>query len=167
MGEAERVDVDELYRSQRLPMVRLAYLLVDDLATAEDVVQAAFVGLWRHRGSLRQPEAAVGYLRRSVVNEARSMLRRRRTVRSHLRVAEPTQAEPADALVLRAEEHDDVLALVRHLPPRMQEVLILRYWSGLSETEIAKTLGVSAGTVKSQASRALSRLQTKLEEPDD
>ncbi len=157
--ESPRVDIDELFRTHRLPMVRLAHLLVDDLASAEDVVQAAFFGLWRNQRTLRNPDAAAGYLRRAVVNESRSTLRRRRTVRLHLRAADPDDGEPADAHLLRTEEHRHVLGQVQALPPRQREVLVLRYWSNLSEAEIAQTLGISPGTVKSQASRALARLQ--------
>jgi RNA polymerase sigma-70 factor (sigma-E family) len=158
-AQTHQVDIDALYRTHRLTMVRLACLLVDDLSSAEVVVQAAFFGMWRNQRTLRSSDAAVGYLRRAVVNESRSALRRRRTVRLHLKAAEPDEAEPADAQVLRNEDHREVLEQVRRLPPRQREVLVLRYWSSLSEAEIAETLGITPGTVKSQASRALARLQ--------
>ncbi|WP_186525977.1 SigE family RNA polymerase sigma factor [Leekyejoonella antrihumi] len=158
----ENVDLAALYETHHLSMVRLARLLVDDLATAEDVVQDAFLGMHRRRDGLRDPGAAVGYLRRAVVNQARSTLRRRRTVRAHLRVAEPDVGPPADAEVLLGEEHREVLAAVDELPTRQREVLVLRYWSELSEAEIADALGISRGTVKSQASRAMATLSNKL-----
>jgi len=156
------IDVPALYATHRLRLVRMAILLVDDQASAEDVVQDAFIGLHRNVGRIRDPEAAVGYLRTSVVNHARSMLRRRGTARKHLRVAEPEIAESADSDVLLAEEHREVLAAVRKLPPRQQEVLVLRYWSNLSEAEIAEALGISRGAVKSQASRAMDKLEQML-----
>lgn len=158
----ESVDLAALYEAHHLSMVRLARLLVDDLATAEDVVQDAFLGMHRRKGGLRDPGAAVGYLRRAVVNQARSTLRRRRTVREHLRVAEPDVGPPADTEVLLSEEHQEVLAAVNELPTRQREVLVLRYWSELSEAEIADALGISKGTVKSQASRAMATLTKKL-----
>ena len=159
MGDrSSLIDVDALYRTHRLAMLRLALLLVDDIGSAEDVVQSAFVGLSRNQVRVRGPESAVGYLRRAVVNGSRSALRRRRTARLHLRAAEPEAGEPLDACVVRSEEHGQDLALVRQLPPRQREVLVLRYRSGLSEGEIAAALGISTGTVKSQASRALSHL---------
>lgn len=158
------VDLAELYAVHHLRMVRLARLMVDDLATAEDVVQDAFLGLHRNSARLRDPGAAVGYIRQAVLNQARSTLRRRRTVRAHLKVAEPEIAPPADTDVLLAEEHSQVMAAVRRLPQRQQEVLVLRFWSGLSESEIAEAMGVSNGTVKSQASRAMKSLQKYLEE---
>ena len=100
----------------------------------------------------------VGYLRQAVVNQSRSMLRRRRTVREHLKVAEPEVAPPADTDVMLSEEHQEVLRAVDQLPPRQREVLVLRYWSDMSEAEIADALGISKGTVKSQASRAMATL---------
>jgi RNA polymerase sigma-70 factor (sigma-E family) len=153
--------VSMLYATHRLALVRLAVLLVDDQASAEDVVQDAFVGLHRHRSQLRDPEAAVGYLRTAVVNGARSALRRRGTQRRFLqRRTTPEYPEEADSAVLLAEEHRTVLRAVRGLPQRQQEILALRYWSNLTEAEIAQTLGISRGAVKSQASRAIDKLET-------
>lgn len=157
------LDLADLYAAHHLSMVRLARLLVDDLATAEDVVQDAFLGLHRNQASVRDPGAAVGYIRRAVINQARSTLRRRRTVRAHLKVAEPEVGPAADADLIIAEEHREVLRAVGLLPERQREVLVLRFWSDLSEAEIAAAMGVSKGTVKSQASRAMKTLQKHLE----
>ena len=152
-------DIVHLYRRHRMALVRLARLLVDDQATAEDIVQDAFAGMYRNVNRVRDPSAALAYLRTAVVNGSRSTLRRRRTARGHLRVAEPDHAEAADTPVVVAEEHRAVLAAVRTLPPRQREVLVLRYWSGLTETEIADAMGISAGGVRSQASRAMDKLE--------
>lgn len=160
----QELDLADLYAAHHLSMVRLARLLVDDLATAEDVVQDAFLGLHRNQGSIRDPGAAAGYIRRAVINQARSTLRRRRTVRAHLKVAEPEVGPAADAELIVSEEHREVLQAVRRLPERQREVLVLRFWSGMSEAEIASAMGVSKGTVKSQASRAMKTLQKHLEE---
>ena len=156
------VDVHALYTAHWRYLVRLAVLLVDDVASAEDVVQDAFVALHRKSGDLRDPEAALGYLRTTVLNLSRSVLRRRQVVRKHLRVAEPEATAPADHDVLLRDEHRAALAAVRRLPRHQREVLILRYWSGLSEREIAQTLGISPGSVKSAASRGLAALQKAL-----
>ena len=163
-----RVDADTgvaaLFRSHRVGMVRLAILLVDDLETAEDVVQEAFAGLHRKWAALTGDQIAVAYLRACVVNGARSALRRRRTVRSHLRsVGVPPPAEPADAAALLADEHRQVLAALAQLPDRQREVLVLRYWAQLSEAEIAATLSISLGAVKSSASRGRAALAVALE----
>ncbi|WP_285477891.1 SigE family RNA polymerase sigma factor [Amycolatopsis sp. NBRC 101858] len=150
----------ELFRAHRPGLVRLAVLLLGDRALAEDVVQDAFVALVR-RPPLADPAAAGGYLRVSVVNGARSA-QRRAAVRLRHRRAERDDGPPADAGALLGEEHREVLAAVRRLPRRQREVLVLRYWSGLSEAEIAHTLGVSRGTVKTCASRALAKLEGQL-----
>ena len=157
-----RVDVPGLYDRHWRAMVRLAVLLVDDVASAEDVVQDAFVALHRRSGELRDPDAAVGYLRASVVNLSRSVIRRRQTARRHLRVSEPEATAGADAEVLLRDEHRAALAAVRSLPRRQQEVIVLRYWSNLSEREISEALGISAGAVKSTASRAVAALHERL-----
>jgi RNA polymerase sigma-70 factor (sigma-E family) len=150
-----------LYESQRTALVRLAVLLVDDRAAAEDVVQDAFLALQR-RWHAVDPLAAAGYLRTSVVNGARSVLRRRGVARRHLRAAEPDEGPAADLALLLDEEHRQVVQALRTLPRRQREVLVLRYWSELSETEIATTLGIARGTVKSSASRGLSALEQRL-----
>jgi RNA polymerase sigma-70 factor (sigma-E family) len=159
---APSVDLAQLYATQRLPLVRLATLLVDDVQSAEDVVQDAFVALHRKAGDLRDPDAGLAYLRTSVLNLSRSVIRRRQVARKHLKVAEPEGTAGADHDVLVRDEHRQALAAVRTLPPRQREVLVLRYWSGLSEREIAETLGISPGSVKSAASRAMATLQTIL-----
>jgi RNA polymerase sigma-70 factor (sigma-E family) len=159
---AGTVDLRTLYDAHWRYLVRLATLLVDDVASAEDVVQDAFVALHRKAGDLRDPDAGLAYLRTSVLNLSRSVIRRRQVARKHLKVAEPEGTAGADHDVLVRDEHRQALAAVRTLPPRQREVLVLRYWSGLSEREIAETLGISPGSVKSAASRAMATLQTIL-----
>lgn len=161
-GEPEGLDLDELYTSTYHDMVRLARQFVDDVESAQDVVHDAFLGLYRNRHNLESPANARAYLRTAVMNQARSALRRRRTAREHLAVAEPETAPGSDEPVLLADEHAEVLRHLDALPARMKEVLVLRYWEGLSEAEIAKTLGISTGTVKSQASRAMKKLTVSM-----
>lgn len=155
--------VSQLYHAHRLSMVRLAVLLVDDLGTAEDVVQDAFTALYRRYGErITEVDNALGYLRTSVVNTARSVLRRRRTARAWI---PPVTADvpSAEASVVLDEAHREVLAALGRLTPRRRQVLVLRYWADLSEAEIAETLGISRGSVKSNASRALDALERILE----
>ena len=156
------VDLQDLYTAHWRYLVRLAVLLVDDVASAEDVVQDSFVALHKRSGTLRDPDAALAYLRTTVLNRSRSVIRRRQVARKHLRVAEPDATPPADFDVLVREEHRAALAAVRRLPRHQREVLVLRYWSGLSEREIAQTLGISQGSVKSAASRGLAAVQKML-----
>ncbi len=149
--------IDELYRSHRMGMVRLAILLVDDVVSAEDVVQEAFAGLYKQWGSLRDTGAAIGYLRTAVVNGSRSMLRRRRTARAYV-PPDPGTARSAESLAIMSAEHRAVVEAMQELAPRQREVLVLRYYGGLSEAEIAASTGLSKGTVKSTASRAVAKL---------
>jgi RNA polymerase sigma-70 factor (sigma-E family) len=146
--------LSDLYRDHRMRMVRLAVLLVDDPSTAEDVVQEAFTGLHRHWSGLRDEAAAVGYLRTAVVNGSRSVLRRRRTARDYV-PPHQVNARSAESLAMLSAEHQAVVDALSTLPPRQREVLVLRYYGGLSEAEIADATGISRGTVKSTASRAL------------
>ncbi|MFJ2825363.1 RNA polymerase sigma factor [Streptomyces toxytricini] len=160
---APRPTVSELYHAHRLSMVRLAVLLVDDLATAEDVVQDAFTALYRRHGEdIAEVDNALGYLRTAVVNTSRSVLRRRRTARAWTPPA-PADVPSAEEHVVLDEAHREVLAALARLTPRRRQVLVLRYWAELSEAEIAATLGISRGAVKSNASRALDALERILE----
>lgn len=151
------ITIDDLYRTHRMQMVRLAILLVDDLASAEDVVQEAFAGLYRNWNGLRDRNAAIGYLRTAVVNGSRSMLRRRRTARAYV-PPDPGTARSAESLAMLSTEHQAVVTALGDLAPRQREVLVLRYYGGLSEAEIAAATGLSKGTVKSTASRAVAKL---------
>ncbi|MFJ9179194.1 RNA polymerase sigma factor [Streptomyces sp. NPDC102360] len=155
--------IGELYHAHRLRMVRLAVLLVDDLGTAEDVVQDAFTALYRRHGEdITEVDNALGYLRTAVVNTARSVLRRRRTARAWTPPPAGEAPSAEDSVVLD-EAHREVLDALSRLTPRRREVLVLRYWADLSEAEIAATLGISKGAVKSNASRALDALEKSLE----
>ncbi|MFE4925153.1 sigma-70 family RNA polymerase sigma factor, partial [Streptomyces sp. NPDC056661] len=103
----------------------------------------------------------VPYLRRAVVNRARSVLRRRR-VADAFRPDRQLHAHSAQEVVLLAIEHRDLLQALRLLAPRQREILVLRYWAGLSEAEIAETMGISRGAVKSMAHRSLAALRKRL-----
>jgi len=158
---------DTLYRSHALGLVRLALLLVGDRTTAEDVVQDAFLGLYRGWSRVRDPDKALSYLRTSVVNGCRSVRRARRT--AWLRAQRHQEHEPpvwsAEAAALAGEDRREVLTAVARLPRRQREVLALRYYAELGDAEIASVLGVSRGTVSSTASRALAALAHELGAP--
>jgi RNA polymerase sigma-70 factor (sigma-E family) len=161
-AEAPLLTLEDLYRQHRTRLVRLAILLVDEAATAEDVVQEAFTGLHRHWSGLRDEAAALGYLRTAVVNGSRSVLRRRKTARGYV-PPHQANARSAESLAMLTTEHQAVVVALGQLPPRQREVLVLRYYGGMSEAEIAAATGVSRGTVKSSSSRALDALQRILE----
>ncbi len=155
--------ITELYAAHYVRLVRLATLLQGDHAVAEEVVQDAFVALHRRWRRLRDPAAAVGYLRTSVVHGCRSIQRRRGVAARH--PADPPVHEPS------AEHHavldaatSAVVDALRELPDRQREALVLRYYGGLSESEIARAMKISNGAVKSHASRGMAGLRAALAE---
>ncbi|HSK27154.1 MAG TPA: SigE family RNA polymerase sigma factor [Jiangellales bacterium] len=153
--------VTAMFVAHHARLVGLARLLVDDLGTAEDVVQDAFAALYRRWGRLRDTDAALAYLHSAVLNGARSTLRRRR-VRRLAVVPVPSPEVSAEHEVVRSEEVRLVREQLRHLPRRQREVLVLRYYLDRTEAQIAEVLGVSPGSVKTHASRGLSSLSTRL-----
>jgi RNA polymerase sigma-70 factor (sigma-E family) len=153
--------VEELYRGHALRLTRMAVLLVGDKPSAEDVVQEAFLGLFRGLGRLSDPCRAAAYLRVSVLNGCRSVLRARTRARLRGAAADCPAVWSAESAVLAGEDRREVLAAVARLPRRQREVLVLRYFLDLTDSEIAADLGVSRGTVVSTASRALTALARK------
>jgi RNA polymerase sigma-70 factor (sigma-E family) len=159
--------VSALYAAHWRGLVRLAWLLVHDQQAAEDVVQEAFVATYRRWGSLRSPDAALGYLRTATVNGSRSALRKR-GVRERYAAAQalsPDHTRPVDSAETSAlvrTQRDEVLGVLYALPSRQREVLVLRYYLDLSESAIADALGISRGAVKSHASRGISTLRSRL-----
>lgn len=150
-----------LFQSHARKLVHVAVLLVGDEGLAEEVVQEAYLGLhrrWKRKGPPENPEA---YLRTSVVNGCRSALRRRQTAR-RARIPHPVPESAADAATLRREEQAEVLAALDRLSRRQREVLVLRFYLGLDDTEIGAALGVSRGTVSSTISRALRGMEDLL-----
>ncbi len=138
-------------------------LLVGDQNSAEDVVHEAFLGLCRSMPRLRDPDKALPYLRASVLNGCRSVLRARRRARLR-RVPHEPPVWSAESAALCHEDRRAVLAATARLPRRQREVLALRYYLDLTDDEIAQVLRVSRGTVSSTASRALAALARDLRE---
>ncbi|MFW5419589.1 MULTISPECIES: SigE family RNA polymerase sigma factor [Nocardiopsis] len=155
--------VTQLYSEHYRPLVRLAALLVRDHATAEEVVQDAFVamhGAWRR---LRDPNKALSYLRQSVVNRARSVLRHRAVVEKHAPKALP-DAPSAEHGAMGELERAAVIEALRKLPTRQREAIVLRYYGDLSEAQIANAMGISRGAVKSHTARGIAALRSVLEQ---
>lgn len=152
--------VEQLYAAHWRQLVRLSMLLVRDLGTAEEVVQDTFVALHDRWSRLRDPERALAYLRQSVVNRSRSVLRHRKVEAKHAPL--PRVAAGADESALAHAARDAVLDAMRALPGRQREVVALRYYLDQSEADIATTLGISRGAVKSHASRGLAALKLSL-----
>lgn len=155
--------VTALYSAHYRSLVRLAALLLRDIATAEEVVQDAFVamhGAWRR---LRNPDKALSYLRQSVVNRSRSVLRHRAVVEKYAPKGLPDAPSAENGAIVELERSAVVKAL-GGLPRRQREALVLRYYGDLSEAEIAKTMGISRGAVKSHTARGMAALRSVLEQ---
>lgn len=108
-----------------------------------------------------EPDKALAYLRRCVVNRSRSVLRRRAVTERHQGDREPV-APSAESLTLRRWEAQHILACLRRLPARQREALVLRYYADLSEAEIADAMRVSVGAVKAHTARGRARLRAML-----
>jgi RNA polymerase sigma-70 factor (sigma-E family) len=150
------------FAAARLPsLLRFAHLVTADASLAEDVVQTALAktALAWHR--IERKDDPVAYVRRAIVNTAANHWRRKPW--RERPVAElPDRPGQYDAQAAY-DERDAMWRALATLPPKQRAVLVLRYYSGLSEAEIADELGCSRGTVKSQASKALARLRTSAE----
>lgn len=153
--------VAELYQAHGLALVRTAMMLVGDKPTAEDVVQDAFIGLYRAVPRLSDTGKALAYLRASVINGCRSVHRARQRA-----FRRPVQHAPAvwsaESAALAREESRLAMQAVSRLPARAREVLALRYYLDLPDAEIAAALGISRSSVSSTASRALAVLAREL-----
>ena len=159
-------DLEALYREHRTALVRLGALALGDADQAEEVVHDVFARLYRRHLRLDDPDRVGAYLRSAVLNGCRSRFRRRgASSRATLRLAGERSTEPAspEGLALSAALRAQVLDAIRRLPARQRDCVLLRYYLDLSEAEIARTLGISAGTVKSSTARARQALAPMLE----
>jgi len=155
--EREAAEFTEWVTVRQPALRRTAYLLcAGDGHAADDLTQATLAKLYVAWGRLRDRHDIDAYARRVMINEHRSLWRRasrrREVVAEHL-PEQPIAAEEYDGA------RDEVWALVRTLPRKQRAVIVLRYYEDLNEAEIADALGISVGTVKSQASRALAKLR--------
>jgi RNA polymerase sigma-70 factor (sigma-E family) len=142
--------------------VRLASLMLADPADAEEVVQDAFVQAHLAWARLRDPAKALPYLRSAVLNGARSRLRHRKVVERFRPLAAPVGPSPEGAIEA-GEERERIMAALRSLSARQRECLVLRFYLDLSEAEIAATLGITAGSVKTHSHRGLAALAARME----
>jgi RNA polymerase sigma-70 factor (sigma-E family) len=162
-GKQGNLEIEALFRERYTEMVGLAGLLLNDRHTAEEVVQDAFAKFHLARHRIADPDRQVSYLRSIVCNLARGRLRRWGIERRLRPVPEPEAAPDADPAVAR-HRRDSVAAALATLPRRQRECVVLRYWLDLPEREIAETLGIAPGSVKSHLHRGLSALETRLED---
>src|ERR1700683_4556626 len=154
----------EAYRVRRLGLVKLAAFIVGDQATGEDVVQDVFTRLHQRWDMLADPGNPLPYLRTAGVHGGARPTRRRGRAQRQAGHDSPSPPLSAEESVLLSEDRQQVLAALARLSRRPREVLGLRFYVGLSEAEIAATLGISPGTVKSTAARGLAALARALRE---
>jgi RNA polymerase sigma-70 factor (sigma-E family) len=153
--------VTEIYTGHYHQLVRLALLLVRDLQTAEEVVQDAFEAMHLAWKRLHDQEKALAYLRQTVVNRSRSVLRHRKVVDLHQPKAAPDEPS-AEHAAMALIERTAVIAALGSLPVRQREAIVLRYYADLSEADIAAAMGISRGAVKSHTARAMAALRSTL-----
>lgn len=158
----DRGGLRDLYEEHRWSLVRLASLLLRDPVEAEEVVQDAFVQAHVSWDRLRDPTKALPYLRSAVLNGARSRLRHRRVV-ERFDPGAPGVGPSPEAALEAGDDRRQLMAALRSLPDRQRECLVLRYYLDLSEAEIAATLGISAGSVKTHTHRGLAALAARME----
>jgi len=155
--------VTELYSEHYRALVRLAAMLVRDTQTAEEVVQDAFVAMHGGWQRLRDNDKALAYLRQAVVNRSRSVLRHRAVIDKNMQKAPPDMPSAEHGALVLLERHA-VIAALRALPERQREAIVLRYYADLSEAEIAASMGISRGAVKSHTFRGMTALRAALEQ---
>ena len=160
------VAVTALYRAHALGMIRLAHIMLGDRASAEDVVQEAFCGLYRRWSALADTGKAIAYVRSSVLNGCRTVLRRQTRARDRADGQQPAPPPgiSAEAAAISIEERQQVLRALRRLPPRQREALVLRFYLDLSAEESAATMGIGPGSVRSAIHRGLESLGRMLQE---
>lgn len=159
--DADRA-VTALYRIHYRSLVRLATLLVGDIATAEEIVQDSFIAAHAAWRRLRDGDRALSYLRQSVVNRSRSAPRHRMTGNRAAPNPIPGMPGAEEAEIAQLERSPLVLAL-RALPSRQREALVLHYYAGLPEDQIASAMGISRGAVRSHTVQAVVSLRAVLD----
>jgi RNA polymerase sigma-70 factor (sigma-E family) len=145
--------------ARQATLMRTAYLLTGSQHAAEDLVQATLTKLYLAWDRIADRQHVDAYARRTLVNEHRSTWRRSSR---RLEVLSEQPPETGHEAAAYDGEREMVWRFVQGLPPRQRAVVVLRYYEDLSEAQIAELLGISAGTVKSQASRALAALRERV-----
>jgi RNA polymerase sigma-70 factor (sigma-E family) len=153
--------ITRLFDAEHIQLERLATLMGAD-GDAEDVVAEAFCELHRRWRKLRDPAAALPYLRSVVCNLSRMRLRHLKVVHGH-REPPPGDADSAEVEALLREDQREVVSALRRLPFRQRQALVLRYWLDLREVDVADAMGITPGAVKAHTFRALQTLERHLE----
>jgi RNA polymerase sigma-70 factor (sigma-E family) len=162
MTQGEEDRFTDFVRAHSASLFRTAYLLTGDHQRAEDLLQSTLVRVYQRWARIETMERPVAYARKVLVSQSASWWRRRSSHESPLQLRdEPEWGSGVESFA----EHERVWEAVLTLPPRQRAVMVLRYYEDLSEAEIAETLGMAPGTVKSHAHQATRRLSGLLAEP--
>jgi RNA polymerase sigma-70 factor (sigma-E family) len=166
VAEADRA-ITAMYDTEYRSLVRMSAVLLGDVGAAEEVVQECFLAVHAAWRRLRDIDKAVPYLRRSVLNRSRSLLRHRSVADRHAPAPEPGGGEPgaggAEPGAIAPFERSAVIAALRRLPSRQREALVLRFYLELSEEEAAAVMKISRGAVQSHTARGQAALRSVLE----
>jgi RNA polymerase sigma-70 factor (sigma-E family) len=160
MDSRTEAEFTEFMHARWPRLVRLGYGLTGDLGLAEDLAQTALAKAFASWQRVRRAGDPDAYVRRIMVNANNSRFRKRRVPERLMDAPPDAPSQPGTADATR--QHDDrsaLIAALMDLPQGQRAVVVLRYWMDMTETEVAATLGCSAGNVKSQASRALAKLR--------
>jgi RNA polymerase sigma factor (sigma-70 family) len=181
IAEADRA-ITAMYDTEYHSLVRMSAVLLGDVGAAEEVVQECFIAVHAAWRRLRDIDKAMPYLRRSVLNRSRSLLRHRIVADRHAPAPEPDTGGPraggpraggpgaggpgtgsAEQGAIAWFERSAVIAALRGLPSRQREALVLRFYLELSEEEVAAVMKISRGAVKSHTARGQAALRSVLE----
>jgi RNA polymerase sigma-70 factor (sigma-E family) len=154
--------ITAIYGTEYRSLVRMAAMLLGDVGSAEEVVQDSFIATRAAWRGLRDIDKGVHYLRRSVLNRSRSVLRHRAVAGKHMPAPEPDPPSAEQAAITRLQRVA-VTAALRSLPTRQREALVLRFYLDLSEEQVASAMQISQGAVKSHTARGKAALRSLLE----
>jgi RNA polymerase sigma-70 factor (sigma-E family) len=167
-ADRRRAEFERFVAESTEPLVRAAYLVVCDLAEAEDLVQECLIKVAKRWPRVRSMDHPRAYARRVLINLALDGSGRRVRHRGELELGDAVQDghdEESARELAAVDSRSELQQALAMLAPRQRAVLVLRYFEDLSEADTAAALGCSIGTVKSTASRALARLQSTLAAP--
>lgn len=159
-----RAFVERMYHQEAVNLVRLARIFADDRTGAEDIVQEAFIRLYRAANRINDPDKSAAYLRSIVLNLARDHNRRGLlSLRHQDSMIDRREPDRPDEELVRTEDQTRVIDALSTISPRQRDCLVLRFYLGLSEREIAESLAISSNSVKTHCQRGMAALEAILE----